>query len=768
MTNFTWQEIKRLHGQGFAVHWLKPKSKMPLLSGWTKGPRLELDQLKSTYRKGYNVGVRLGAASKLAKGFLAVIDLDVKSSDLRHAQEAQEKLHEIFGPIVADFPCVLSGRGNGSAHYYVAVKAPISGSERKGQSREFVKVKMPSVDPSKKETLQLTKDELAAGYRLRPAWEISLLSEGRQVVLPGSIHPDTGRCYEWSFETLVDSPEIPLLTLEASNSGASFSNEHGDAKAAEPRKLPLVNVNRLGLRPDQVAAIVSGEGVEDRSAACFSIAMALLKRGVAEEKIISVLTEPKFYLGQTGYDHAKTKSRARAAIWIEKYCIRKAKTKVDESSFDFAVKEVGEDSEGDEDPDAAVYEAIGLTEEWQKELDLQKGRADSPPTVKATFKNVRLILENDVSPELLQRNLFTNEDIWNVDTPWGYSKGDKRSGNDDDALQVKSWLIDSVYQVEVSVHTINEALNTFAVQNGFHPVKDFLSTLEWDGVERIDEAFKTYLGAQMPSPYGEAVSRKFFLALMARIYNPGCKFDHIVVFEGKQGIGKSTFGPMLVGHEWFIDGLPDLGDKDAALNLQGIWLCEMSELASLYRSQLEQAKSFITRTTDKVRPPYGHRRIELKRSSVFYGTTNAGDYLHDSTGNRRFWPVWVSQLNFSALKKDRLQLLAEAKWCYDNLEEPLYLTGRAEAQAKKIQALRRVDDESDSMEARVIDWTTQEETDLEKEYSLYDLFDNGPFVAYPKNHGTMLRAATAMRNAGYLKVHGRSGNRWRFRTEKAL
>src|SRR5690606_14901747 len=108
----------RLHKLGFAVHYLKPKSKVPLKSGWTKGPREEIDALKSSFNKKLNVGVRLGAASEVAGAYLAVIDLDVKSDDPKHRKEAERKLFEIF-PEAKDAPYVLSGRGNGSAHFYV-------------------------------------------------------------------------------------------------------------------------------------------------------------------------------------------------------------------------------------------------------------------------------------------------------------------------------------------------------------------------------------------------------------------------------------------------------------------------------------------------------------------------------------------------------------------------------------------------------------------------------------------------------------------------
>lgn len=745
------KEIKRLHKLGFAIHWLKPKSKVPLLPGWTQGPRLSLPELKKLYRQGMNVGVRLGKVSKVADAYLAVIDVDIKSTENRHSLEAEKRLFELY-PQLKDAPLVLSGRGNGSAHYYVRLTQPISGENRKAQSSETVKVLMPSAKPSKKEMEALSSNEIEKGVRLRAAWEISILSEGRQVVLPGSIHPDTGRLYKWARGLDETGNNLPVLALEAGKSGALA----GEAVLGDTRPLDTaqaqfnfvpVDPESLGLRPDQLAALTTGEGVEDRSAYCFGLAMALLQRKVSEEQIISLLTDRTYFLAQVGYDHAKTNSRQQAANWVAKYCLRKAKEKVHESLYENEIVPLDEN---------------GKEPEWVKTLDRTSGGKGLTPKLRPTFHNVVSILENQISPALLKRNLFSNEDFFGVATPWGKVAGEKRSGGSEDALQVKKWLIET-FDLEASVATIEEALLFITTQNEFHPVKDFLEALEWDGTSRVETAFKTYLNAEMPEPYLSEVSRKFFLAMIRRIYEPGCKFDHLPVFEGEQGIGKSSFGKILVGREWFMDGLPDLADKDAALNLQGIWLVEMSELSSLYRSQLEQAKAFISRETDKVRPPYGKRRIDLPRQCVFLGTTNSLDYLVDPTGNRRYWPVFVQGCDFESLERDRLQLLAEAKFIYDFASEPLWLQGKAKRQAVKLQELRRIETEGDSMETRFMKWLSLPEKERSiaiDNIALEDLFDVGPFSVYPKTQANRIWAANVLRRAGYTRKHTMKGKRW--------
>lgn len=734
------KEIKRLHKMGWAIHWLKPKSKAPLLSGWTSGPRASLNELKKLYRKDLNVGVRLGKVSKVNQGYLAVIDVDIKSNENRHRLEAEKKLFELF-PDIKKAPLVFSGRGNGSAHYYVLLKTPISGENLKASSLETVKVQMPSAKPSRREVENLSKSEIENGYRLRKAWEISVLSEGRQVVLPGSFHPDTGRLYKWAQIVDETGSNLPVLSLKAGMSGAL--NEKTVLGVTPPLntaqaqiKFEEVDPESLGLRPDQIEAIRTGAGVEDRSGYAFGLAMALLQRKVSDEKILSLLTDKNFFLGQMPFDHAKTNSRQAAAAWVLKYTLAKAKTKVNESLFENEIVEEGK---------------------HQLVLDkTDKGK------LRPTFHNVVSILENEVSPALLKRNLFSHEDFFGADTPWGYVSGQKRSSGSEDALEVKRWLIHA-FKLEASVATIEEALLHITVQNEFHPVKDFIEKLEWDGVDRIQTVFKKYLGAKMPEPYLSDVSRKFFLAMIKRIYEPGCKFDHLPVLEGNQGIGKSSFGEILVGREWFMDSLPDLSDKDAALNLQGIWLVEMGELSSIYRSQLEAAKAFITRQVDKVRPPYGRRRIDLPRSNVFLGTTDKQDYLQDSAGNRRFWPVRVTQCDFEGLERDRLQLLAEAKFLYDFAKEPLYLQGKSKKQAAEIQDLRKIEDESDDMQARFLEWLNMPEKERNIKIDsilLEDLFNEGPFSIFQKTRTNRISAANVLRRAGYHRIHTMHGKRW--------
>lgn len=753
-TEMDWLELRKLHNQGFALHWLKKNSKVPALPGWTKGPRMEWDTFKRSYREGFNVGVRLGEVSKIGEHYLAVLDLDVKSDSEADAKTAREMLFAAF-PAARAAPMVMSGRGNGSAHYYVLVSEPVRGNELIGRSAGKVKVLMPSVAPSQDESDKLSMDELADGYRLRPAYEISLLCAGRQVVLPGSVHPDSGKRYVGKLAGLA----FPVIEP---NAIPSF------ARAEKPKDLPSriefedVDIETLGLRDTQLATIRGELQVPDRSGEVFGLCMALMKRGHSDNTIVSLFTDRQHWISQMPYDHAKTESREQAARWLMKYTVSKARAKVTEEMESSVVEVDSELSEAVKDLAEASRSKFEEAGSWRAKLDMKPGPRGSAPEIRATFKNGVLILSNTIGSGFVKVDTFAFREFWAENVPWGCEEGQAR--RDEDELKLKQWLIEE-WHVEYPLGLLTEVLAYFATQNQFHPVKDYLECLEWDGKDRVEKAFETYLGAQMPKAYLRAVSLRFFQALIARVYEPGVKFDHLPVLEGRQGIGKSSFGRILVGERWFMDGLPNLDDKDAALNLTGIWLCEMSELSSLYRSELEVAKAFITRQVDKVRPPYGKKRIELPRQSVFIGTTNDREYLQDSTGNRRFWPVLIGGCDFAALQRDREQLLAEALWLFQFDRCNLWLEGEALRLAESIQESRRVEDDGDAMHSKFQEWLDTPPSDRSikdlNRVRLEDLFNGFPFGEFQKTNRNRQLAGMVLRHHGYRKVvNGNKGKIW--------
>ena len=243
--------------------------------------------------------------------------------------------------------------------------------------------------------------------------------------------------------------------------------------------------------------------------------------------------------------------------------------------------------------------------------------------------------------------------------------------------------------VMVKPDLVRRVVDGIARRNSFHPVRDYLESLPaWDGTPRIGSWLLDYCGVESsdanPNEYAMAVGEKFLISAVARILEPGCKVDHMLVLEGPQGIGKSTAVRILAG-EWFTDQLGEMGSKDAAMQVRGAWIIELSELGSLGRADTAREKAFISQQMERYRLPYGHRLVHVPRQCVFIGTTNADTWLKDETGGRRFWPIPCHRIDLSALERDRDQLWSEAVARYRDgvkwwLEDPEVIQSAIEEQ----------------------------------------------------------------------------------------
>lgn len=258
--------------------------------------------------------------------------------------------------------------------------------------------------------------------------------------------------------------------------------------------------------------------------------------------------------------------------------------------------------------------------------------------------------------------------------------------------------------VSYSLSAIEEMVDTIALMNWNHPIRNYLDSLVWDGNPRIETLFHRFFGVEN-NPYSRATGRKFFTAAVKRVFEPGCKFDYMLIFEGEQGLGKSTFFKALTGKEWFCEVTGNLqNENQVEENLRGKWIAEFSEMDSFSKADSTRCKAFISRDTDRFRTPYQPLSRDHPRQIVFYGTTNEEQYLKDTSGNRRYWPLRVNSkysigpkyMELEAVKiKD--QVWAEAKHLYnlhkaDPMAHTLFMEGEEEVFAVQEQKKRQEHD----------------------------------------------------------------------------
>ncbi|SDJ76543.1 virulence-associated E family protein [Salimicrobium halophilum] len=354
------------------------------------------------------------------------------------------------------------------------------------------------------------------------------------------------------------------------------------------------------------------------------------------------------------------------------------KAKVAEERMEAAKEEFDElDVEDTEWPDHD--DGDEKKEKWTKKLVLNKqGEVD------ASVPNILLILEND---PFVKKRIATNEFTQRLtllkDVPWRKANMDHWTDGDDAGLRD---YLERFYGIYNKAKT-EDAVKVMSERHSFHPVRDYLTSLEWDGTERLDTLLIDYLGAE-DSDLNRAVTRKAFTAAVARIMEPGIKFDYMLTLYGPQGIGKSMLINRM-GQQWFSDSVTTVTGKEAFEQLQGAWIIELGELSATRKTDVESIKHFISKQEDRYRVAYGKNIEDFPRQCVFFGTTNDVTFLKDKTGNRRFWPVTVNAdkqlFSWKDLTDDDInQLWAEAKHRYEQ-QEPLFLPDGLEAEMKETQ-----------------------------------------------------------------------------------
>lgn len=343
---------------------------------------------------------------------------------------------------------------------------------------------------------------------------------------------------------------------------------------------------------------------------------------------------------------------------------------------------------------ATAQEEFQDTDDWAKNLEYK-----SDGTLKGTIDNIRLIMEND--PKLSKTigyNQFASRIELLRDLPWRSMEGSTYWLDSDDAALRHH--LEKIYGISHTGKTF-DALSVIVEQNKFNPVKEYLNSLTWDGTERLDTLFIDYFGSE-DNEYTRAATRKMMCAAVARIFNPGCKFDYMLLMIGKQSLGKSYFIKML-GGKWYSDSLASVTGKEAYEQLQGVWLIEMSELSAAKKADVNALKHFITKQEDIFRAAYGRRTEAHPRQCIFLGTTNDYECLRDTTGGRRFWPINVGKGKNSMWQDLNVdQVWAEAVQGF-NVGEDLYLSPELEDYANLVQAEHTVESDKAGMVYEYLD-----------------------------------------------------------------
>ena len=383
---------------------------------------------------------------------------------------------------------------------------------------------------------------------------------------------------------------------------------------------------------------------------------------------------------------------------------------------------------------------------------------DSRDRVRPSRPNLVLILEHDTRyAGRLGEDLLSGQVEWRSWPPHLPLEAERRFPSElrDQDVVLLHTLLEEEYGFALNREALWDALSVVAQHHRYHPVREYLGGLSWDGEERVDQWLSRFCAAA-DTPYTRAVGARWLIAAVARASKPGCKVDNVLLLEGEQGIKKSTVAEIL-GGRWTADGLPPLTTKDASSYLRGLWIVELAELAGLRRGEWNAIKAFLTRREDRFRPAYGRREVSRPRQCVFLGTVNDAEYLGDPTGARRFWPVRVERVDAAGLREHRDQLWAEAahrfaageRWWLDaDLDADLIALARQEQDGRHT---------SDAFEPVVLDFVAgRDEVTTDEVFRFAPWPDGARPRMTPSEQSRIVAVLTRL---GFRKTRPRRGGR---------
>lgn len=406
-------------------------------------------------------------------------------------------------------------------------------------------------------------------------------------------------------------------------------------------------------------------------------------------------------------------------------------------------------------PDEVVPFTVAPQPSWLKQI--QRGASGVPlPTV----ANALVIMANDPKFNgMMGHNAFTSQHLLMRYPPLaqdgdvGLNGPYPRGWGAEDVSLIQAYM-QRVWADRFRRSDIEASMQAHAATRMFHPIVEWLNSLVWDGVARLDHwIVKVFdpVNYEGEKAYHQAVGVKFLIAAVRRVRSPGCKFDHMPIFEGDQGIGKSTVLRRLFGDDYFSDAIPpDLSSRDTALALMGIWCLEFAEIEHLIRNDPEIVKAFFSRQVDRYRPPYARDFVSRPRQLVMAGTTNNDDYLRDSTGNRRFWPIQCQAARVEWIDENREQLWAETAF-REAAGESIWMDDeKISAHAAKAAENRMTDE---VWEPAILKWLADPETSLKVPMTSARVLEFALGMSKEKmTKASTMRVGSVLRALGWIRT----------------
>lgn len=340
-------------------------------------------------------------------------------------------------------------------------------------------------------------------------------------------------------------------------------------------------------------------------------------------------------------------------------------------------------------------------DEVERVLQAAKARVESGQTAPAWMAGIKLtekghiprtltalvqvLVQHPTTAGKLRHNARTNALECSGDVPW------RAAGKIDDP-----WLTELQIYLEQQAgaswgeQAIYRAVQAVAYRASYDPIADYLRGLTWDGQPRLDELLIRYAHAE-ESELTRAMTRAWMISAVQRALQPGCQADHVLILEGRQGVGKTRLFRCLAGDGYHAEGRPQLDDKAGSEVLQGPWIYELGEMGVLNRHDSEAVKQWVTQRVDRYRAAYARLAVDHPRRIALAGTTNEARYLRDATGGRRWWPVQVGQVDIDGVAEIRDQLWGEATTAA-LAGEPHWLRGDAADAAESAQKARVIAD----------------------------------------------------------------------------